>query len=79
MGLTDKKCDSCDLASTVLFPAAVIEKLTGGGEAMVQRWYCWSCHLDLQTESESAEESEEKPKEEDDDQEEEDDEEEDNN
>jgi len=50
MGLHNKKCDSCNENPDILYPLAIIEE-TPTGDQMVQRWYCYVCRVEIESEA----------------------------
>lgn len=55
MGLIDCKCDSCGDKVDVLFPVAILDELPTGGEAMVIKYYCFTCRESVEDEAQSTE------------------------
>jgi hypothetical protein len=71
MGIENGKCDSCEKEVDILFPIAILTDLPSGGEGLVQRWYCITCHDAIEAEAETLDNSDDKDDEENDDEEEE--------
>ena len=69
MGIENQKCDSCDKKVDVLFPIAILTDLPSGGEGLVQRWYCITCHDAIEAEAETLDDTDDKDDEENDDEE----------